>query len=510
VIKVLSINQVSIDAREYVIINRDLLVVKASREVYRFADCPQEDILGQDVRLAFPELIGIEPILNEILTGKEESFLLEGIARSNSEDCLVYFDLVVQRYQKQLIIYLADVTELMRFKQPLLHRANEAEVLLSALKRFEDYTNKILTSMADVFFITTASGQIKKVNQAGQKLFGYTELELLHQPISQLIINENFNHQNIYSALIQSDQSLKQIELTCINKEGKILEIEFSCSIIETEVQGVFNCIYIGRDITARKQAEEKMWSALAKEKELRELKSRFISMASHEFRNPVTSILICSDLLQQKSNNLSESERNVYLSLIADAARNISSLLEDVLIVSLTEEGNLQFKPKSLQLENVCCKIIEEIIVTAQERKINFTCNGINSPVIGDEKLLRYILTNLLSNAIKYSPTDTEVDFTIQADCEQENKVIFQICDRGIGIPPKDQKHLFQSFYRAHNVGGTPGTGLGLSIVKKAVELHQGEITIESELGVGTTVKVILPLHQGKTGRREIGVGRG
>jgi PAS domain S-box-containing protein len=491
------VKPLSVDSREYLIVNQDLLVVEASDSVSKFADSEESEILGQDVREVFPELVGIETTLRAIFEGEEESFLLEGIARNLDEDSLVYFDLVIQRLEEQLVIYLADVSELMVLKQSLVQRANEAEVLLSALRRFEDYTNKILTSMADVFLITTASGQIKQVNQATEQLFGYTKSELLHQPVSFLVVSENFNHQDLYSTLIRANTSVQQIELTCRTKEGKIIEVEFSCSIIETEVKGVFNCVYIGRDITARKEAEAKIRQALAKEKELRELKSGFISMASHEFRNPLSSILICTDSLKKNISNLSEEEASFYLDLIDAAAKNMQSLLEDVLIISRTETDRLQFTPTSLNLENFARQIIREILLTVPERNINFICDRFNSPVIVDKKLLRYILTNLLSNAIKYSASETTVDLVIRIDSESDNQVILEVRDRGIGIPQEAQKHLFESFYRAQNVGDTPGTGLGLSIVKKAVELHQGEITIDSQVGIGTTVKVILPLSK-------------
>lgn len=489
------VNREIITSREYLIVNRDLIAVKTSADVSKFAYDTESIILGRDIRISFPELIGLEDTLIEILQGKKDSFLLEGIARHVADGSLIYFDLVIHRQQEQLIIFLTDVTQSMQLKQSLIQRVNEAEVLLSALKRFEDYTNKIFLSMGDVLFITTASGKLKKVNQAVTKVFGYSESELLHQPISLITTNDNFNHQEIYNSLVTSKDLVKQIELTCLTKAGKKLEIEFSCSAIETQVKGVFNCIYIGRDITARKQTEVKIRKALEKEKELKEIKSRFISTASHEFRNPLSSILICTNFLKNNRATVTQEEQDFYLDLIQAAAQNMQSLLEDILAIGKTEAGKLKFTSSRLSLESFCRQIIKEVAITTGSKKINFLVTGTSSLVDADERLLRHILTNLLDNAIKYSSREEVVELEL-IYLDAEEKVILEVRDRGIGIPPEAQKHLFDSFYRASNVGDIPGTGLGLSIVKKAIDLHGGEITVKSKVGVGTTVRAILPLR--------------
>lgn len=487
-------NRTIITSREYLIVNRDLIVVKTSAAVSKFAYYSEPIILDRDIRINFPELIGLEDTLIEILQGKTENFVLEGIARHVADGSLLYFDLAIYRQQEQLIIFLTDVTQLMQLKQSLVQRVNEAEVLLSTLKRFEDYTNKIFASMGDVLLITTASGQLKKFNRAARDLFGYTESELLQQSISDLVTNDDFDHQEIYNSLIQAKQLVRQIELTCLDKAGKKIEIEFSCSLIETELKGILNCVYVGRDITVRKQAELEIRKALAKEQELRKLKSCFMSMASHEFRNPLSSILICTSFLKENNLTVTREEQNFYLELIQASAQNMQSLLQDILIISQTEAGKLQFIPSRLDLENFCHKIVKQVEVTSSGRKINFIVTGTSFLVDVDEKLLGYILTNLLDNAIKYSSPEEIVELEL-VYLDTEKKVILEVRDRGIGIPPEAQIHLFDSFYRASNVGDIPGTGLGLSIVKKAIDLHGGEITVKSKVGVGTTVRAILPL---------------
>ena len=249
--------------------------------------------------------------------------------------------------------------------------------------------------------------------------------------------------------------------------------------------------MYIGRDITARKRAELEMRRALAKEKELRELKSSFISMASHEFRNPLSSILLCVNSLE--AENMSRSERQFYLQSIQSAAMTMQSLLEDILIISQSETGRQKLNPTPLNLADFCQQIIQEIKSTHNlDDKIG------SSLVCLDKKSLRHILTNLLSNALKYSPQEEAVDLNIALSTKQ-TKVTIEVCDRGMGIPPESQKHLFESFYRASNVGDIPGTGLGLSIVKKSVDLHGGTIMVDSKINQGTTIKVTLPIDKAR-----------
>ena len=162
------------------------------------------------------------------------------------------------------------------------------------------------------------------------------------------------------------------------------------------------------------------------------------------------------------------------------------------MLVINQAETGKLKFQPGLLDLENFCGKIVREIQAIADKgHTITFTVSGHTSACL-DEKLLRPILTNLLLNAIKYSPADSNIEFDLIC---QDGKAILQIKDSGIGIRVDDQARLFTSFYRGSNVGNIEGIGLGLSIVKQCVDLHGGEISIESEVGVGTKVTVTLPL---------------
>ncbi|MEL6459595.1 MAG: ATP-binding protein [Cyanobacteria bacterium J06621_15] len=255
----------------------------------------------------------------------------------------------------------------------------------------------------------------------------------------------------------------------------------------------------------SKHQKEILMRDELQKEKEMRELKSRFVSMVSHEFRNPLSTILNSTELLANHSQEISENKKEEYLYHIQNAVKNLNQLLSDVLLVGKAEVHKTNFNPAPLDLEKFCQDLVAELKLTASaEHQIILNIQGcctqleednasknISLPKL-DEKLLRHIFTNLLSNAIKYSPQGGKISFDLF--CLQ-GEAIFRIQDEGIGIPEIEQENLFNSFQRASNVGQIPGHGLGLSIVKQYVELHRGEITLVSKEGVGTTFIVSFPL---------------
>ncbi|MDF5727672.1 MAG: HAMP domain-containing sensor histidine kinase [Rhizonema sp. PD38] len=231
---------------------------------------------------------------------------------------------------------------------------------------------------------------------------------------------------------------------------------------------------------------------ALLQERELRELKSRFVSMVSHEFRNPLNTISGFTRLLEQRELPLEK--RTDFFQRIQVAVKRMVTLLDDVLLLGKSE-ANLSSHAVPVALEPFCRKLIEEIKLGIGDRHIiYFDCDDECSTLQMDEVLLQHVLSNLLSNAIKYSAPDSTVELKLQY---QSPSVIFQVQDQGIGISPTDQKRLFESFYRASNVGKIPGTGLGLAIVKQAVERHGGNIAVSSEPHVGTTFTVTLPLNR-------------
>lgn len=475
----------------YLILNQNLKIQKFSKLLRQYAEEDRELAVGNDVRLAFPELIGLEEICTEILNNKQDQFILESVAREVEEDKVLYFDICIQNIKDRLILLFEDVTELVKLRQSFIQKANEAELTLNALKRFEYCTNKILDSMGDILLITTPSGKIERSNKAAENLLGISKLKLINADINNIFSQKDFSYSEIYQYLVDNKKTIKKIESCFVTQEKQTREIEFNCFVVPTEIPNVYNCVYIGRDITLRKKAERDMLQALEKEKELRKLKSGFISMASHEFRNPLSSILVCTDMLSQDNTNLPPEDKEFYRQIIKESALNIQTMLEDILVLSKAESDKQTLTIILIELKEFCQQIIREVQLTYPDRTINLLLSQDEIEFLGDSKLLWHILTNLLSNALKYSSAEEAVEIKITS---QELKITIEICDRGIGIPLEAQKHLFESFYRASNVGIISGTGLGLAIVKRAVDLHQGTIEVSSELEKGTTIKIQLP----------------
>lgn len=484
---------------EYLILDRNLSILEVSYGTRRFADCLETLGLGNDVRDSFPELIGVEETIIDILDGRQLNFELKGIARSIASASPFYLDLYISAYSNpdnldnQLVVLLEDATERMVLQQSLAQRTNEANLLINSLSASKTYIDRIITSMAEALFVTTASGIIQTVNQFAQYLFGYSQKELINQPIHKLIPNQDFLENTRKMSASNPGEFIKDVEVICQTKTGEQICISFSCSAIKTEIEDLQNFVYIGRDISDRKRVEAQMMQALERDRELRELKADFVSMASHEFRTPLTTIFSSTELLQHYGPIWPEDKKLKHYNRIEAAVKRMTALLDDVLLYSKAEAGKLEFNPAPLVLKNLCSDLVEELqLGIGEKHKITWVYSGPCHNCCMDEKLLLHILTNLLSNAIKYSPSGTTVFFS----CSCENaEVIFEIKDEGIGIPPEDQARLFESFYRAKNVEDIPGTGLGLAIVKKSVELHGARITVNSEVGVGTTFRVTLPL---------------
>lgn len=243
---------------------------------------------------------------------------------------------------------------------------------------------------------------------------------------------------------------------------------------------------------TLEKRVEQRT-KQLIKAQELNQLKSEFVAMLSHDFRNPMNTILLSAGLLEDSSDQLTREQQLSYFQMIRTAIKEMDQLLSEILLLGKADSGKLQGYFLDLDLEEFCEILVKSFQLSANNNhQIIFTSQGKLDRGVWDEKLLRHILNNLLNNAIKYSPNGGQIEFDLIA---QETEVIFKISDQGIGISPEAQKRLFQPFYRAENVDHIPGTGLGLAIVQKCVEAHGGTISVESKVRKGTTFTVILPI---------------
>ncbi|WP_019502325.1 response regulator [Pseudanabaena sp. PCC 6802] len=269
-------------------------------------------------------------------------------------------------------------------------------------------------------------------------------------------------------------------------------------------------------EIALRKQeADLRLQAALEKEAQLRHqveslnnLKSEFVSVLSHEFRTPLSSIYLSTDLLESQGYKLSDEKKSKRYAHIRRAIARMTKLLDDITSISKSELGKLEPKPTSFQLGKFCADLIDEFRQEYSSYEIGFLDRSNNRNAYLDEKLLYQILHNLLSNAIKYSPVGGAVNLHLTCmpleDASQlagqnlpfsTDAAVFSVQDWGIGIPSHAQTRIFDAFFRAENVDTIPGDGLGLAIVKNYADILGGVVLVESELGVGSTFTVVLPL---------------
>jgi len=368
------------------------------------------------------------------------------------------------------------------------HVAERTAELNHAKERIE----AILNSSSDVIILCRADGRIEQVNPAFDATFHCEHDEAFNQPLAGLIVPDHRETlENAFAAVIESRQPERlEITVDCLHRVR--FDADMVLSPIVEQHDRLLGVVCSLRDITQRKRAEEQLRQMLEREMELGELKSRFVSMAAHDLRNPLTVIQTSVSLIESYADKLTDEQKRSKFGTIHHSIDVMVELLDDILTIGRVEAGRVQFNPEPVDLVALYDTIVaEQKQAAGYTHPITVARGSMPDRVYADPKLLRYILVNLLSNAIKYSPEGAPVTVNIACD---ENDIRLTVQDQGIGIPEADRAHLFEAFYRAENVGNTPGTGLGLAIVKQSVELHGGAITCESEEGAGTTFTVVLP----------------
>ncbi len=256
----------------------------------------------------------------------------------------------------------------------------------------------------------------------------------------------------------------------------------------------IHQVLVVEQNISHQKQVQKTIREALDKEKQLNELKSRFVSMASHEFRTPLSTILTSVSLLKRYNDGHEVDKRMKHLNRVHTSVQNLTSILNDFLSLDKLEEGRIQPKVAPFEANRVLLDLVEEMeTLTKHGQRIEVKQKN-DCLLHGDEHMLRNVLINLLSNAIKYSPENS----VITVACESNgNQLLLSVSDQGIGIPEEEQAHLFTRFFRASNAINIQGTGLGLHIVKRYVDLLNGQLEFTSISGQGTTFTIHLPIAQ-------------
>ncbi len=336
------------------------------------------------------------------------------------------------------------------------------------------------------------------VNNSFLTLFGYTRETIeQHQalPSGLWTVPETFSD---LKQLIARDTPVRSFDTTIRTAAGDIRHVLLTGEdIVLDDAPCVLMMLH---DVTEYRKAEfalieqERLRAALAKEHELAEFRTRFMSMASHEFRTPMTVILSSSEILDEYFDQLTEEKRREYLTNIKTQIRHLRGMLSEIEMLVKAESSFLEFHPEQVNLAALCRKILQEqessIGLTHQ---VYFAQHGTPVETQADERLMRIIVTNLLSNAAKFSPQGSEIRFELFFLGDTYR---IRVQDAGIGIPDEDQKHLFKSFFRARNVTTISGSGIGLNLVRYCVEAHGGTIQFNSKLGKGTTFILDFPVH--------------
>ncbi|MFN8448449.1 MAG: ATP-binding protein [Anaerolineae bacterium] len=290
-----------------------------------------------------------------------------------------------------------------------------------------------------------------------------------------------------------------RVELEMKRRDGTSFVADVAFAVMADNQNAYVGIVCSIRDVSERKRIEEGLRQALERERELNDLKSRFSSMVSHEFRTPLSVILSSSDLLRSYSDRMTPERRDQQLESIQQQVRRLANMLDDILALGKAQSVGLDLSLVPVNVRRFCEDIVTELRPTAASHTFHFEARNDCYDTYADLKLLRQAVTNLLSNAVKYSPEGSTVYTRLNCDGEQ---IHIEIEDEGSGISKEDQQHLFEAFFRAKNVLAIPGSGLGLSIVKQAIEAHGGSITCDSEIGEGTTFTLQLPITHEDTRR--------
>jgi PAS domain S-box-containing protein len=362
----------------------------------------------------------------------------------------------------------------------------------TALRASEEKFRRLIETMSSGVFLCDLDLVITYVNERFCTLLGYQAGELLNTRFVDYVDEASLAQVDRQIAKRRQGES-SAYELVIKQKEGERRHWLLSGSPWYDEQQQLVGSFAVVTDITLQKKAESALEESLRKEKELNELKSRFVSMTSHEFRTPLTSILMMTETLQTYRRKLTEEQIEQRITGIREQCLHLKGIMEDVLELARMQAGRTEFKPAPLALADLCQQIIAELQPSrALAPRLHYECTDTMPIANLDKRLMHQIIANLIVNALKYSPSDQPVLVCL---AYREGSFVLEVRDHGIGIPAADLPHLFQPFHRASNVGVIQGTGLGLVITKEAVALHEGTINVTSQVGVGTTFTVTIPM---------------
>lgn len=363
----------------------------------------------------------------------------------------------------------------------------------------------ILDNAKVMLFSTNKIGIIRFFNPEAERLTGYTEKEVVnietpvifHKSSEIEICRDELKNkfglefENDIDVILEKALRNEICNQECIyiNKKGENIPVSLTLTSMKDKKKQLVGFMGVAIDLTERKKAELNLMEALTKEKKLGELKSRFVTTASHEFRTPLSTISSSAYLIEKYTEQADQPKRQKHLDRIISAVNNLSNILNDFLNVGKIEEGKIELNPTLFSIPNFMEKLFLEIkSILKPGQNIHYVHEG-EDEINTDPSIFRNIMINLLSNAIKYSSSDSNIEINTKIN---DHTFQVEVHDHGIGIPEEDQEHLMDRFFRGKNAINIPGTGLGLHIVSKYVERMNGEISFVSKLNEGTTFKLI------------------
>ena len=370
----------------------------------------------------------------------------------------------------------------------LLKDTTERHALHESLKSALAQREAILeTATVGVTFLVERRHQW--LNRTLARMLGYEPAELLGQETRMHYASDaDFEAvgRRAYSEIDLSGHCSSEVQMK--RKDGSLLWVQVDgTAITQGPMRGT---VWTYVDVTQRRLAEQELSRALARERELGELKSRLLSMASHEFRTPLAAILSSAELIGHYGDRIAPDEQRSIMADLVAAARRMQLMLEDTLTLSQAEAGRLEFQARPVDVEAACRQLLGEVRSAQQGHALKLEVQGIGTRLL-DARLLQHILANLATNACKYSPAGSQVLVRIEGDA---HSLTLEVTDQGIGIAPADLPRLFDSFHPGGNAGQRPGSGQGLAIAMHCARLHGGQIDVVSKLGAGSTFRATLP----------------
>jgi len=459
----------------------------------------KKEVLGQDLvkrYITSAYQTKVKKVLDNALKGEETANFEFPIFSKDGNRVMILLNSSTRRNVNGEIIGMLGVGQDIS-KMDELRTVSDA--IAKELRQF------IETANAPIFGIDS-NGMVNEWNQSSEKITGFTKEEVLGQDLVATYINSNYQ-KSVKKVLDNAQRGVEtaNFEFPLYAKDGKRIMILLNSSTRRNSDGKIIGMLGVGQDITIlneyKKNLESKveyrtqeLQESLEREKELGQLKTSFVSMASHEFRTPLTSIKAISDIILRYSNKLSQESINARLEKIKKEVDDMTIMLDDILIIGKSEAQKLAFNP---DIEDIVF-LIRQIITEYQfsdttNRQLIYDIPNSIIMINVDKKWIKHIIINLISNAEKYSNKNTPIKISIH---QNQSNISFSFQDYGIGISKQDIKKLFEPFHRGSNAQNIPGTGLGLSVLQQAVDLHNGKIEVESNLGKGSKFKIILPYN--------------